>query len=48
MPPAPELGNISREVGECEILHEIESKEAGASNGNVRVAGEVTVDLEGE
>jgi len=48
VPSAPELGDIPAEVGSPEVGHELEAEELGRTDCDIRVAGEVSVDLEGE
>ena len=46
MPTAPKLRDVSREIGVVEVAHEFDAKEFGSSDSDVRVAGEVAIDLE--
>ena len=48
VPAAPEVGDAGGEIGCAEVLHEFDAEEAGAAHGDVGVAGEVAVDLDGE
>ena len=48
VPTPPELCDIAGEVGRLEVGHELDAKEFGGADGDVAVAGEVTVDLEGK
>ena len=47
MPPLPELGDAGREVGVAKVAHQLEPEKPGGPSGDVAVAGEVAVDLEG-
>ncbi len=48
VPAPPELGDVAGEVGVGEIAHQVEAEQPGGADGDVGVAGEVAVDLEGE
>lgn len=48
VPPPPELCDVAREVGVGEVAHQVDAEEAGGTDGDVGVAGEVAVDLKGE
>ena len=48
MPAAPELGDIAAEVGDIEVAPQADTEEFGTSDGDVAVAGEVGIDLDGE
>ena len=48
VPPSPELCDVAREVGVGEVAHQVDAEEAGGTDGDVGVAGEVAVDLKGE
>src|SRR3989338_4418235 len=48
MPAFPELGDGAGGIRTIEIEHEAKTEDAGAAAGDVGVAGEVAVDLEGE
>ena len=48
MPPAPELRDRAGEEGRAEILHQPEAHHPGRAHRHVGVAGEVTVELDGE
>lgn len=48
MPTAPEVSHRSGEVRLAEIGHEIKSHDASDSDGNVGIAGEIAIDLDGE
>jgi len=48
VPPAPELGDVPREIGISEIATELESKKTCATDGDIRIAREIAVDLESE
>ena len=47
MPPPPELGDRAGDIGEVEVLQEMETEHPPQADGHVRVAGEVVVDLKG-
>src|SRR5438045_6656036 len=47
MPSAPELSNIDRTVWHLKILHKAKSHHARAADCHVRIAREVTIDLDG-
>ena len=46
MPSSPELRYVAREVRVVEVEHQFDAKEFGGSNRYVRIAGEVSVNLE--
>lgn len=46
MPSAPELGYVTREIGIVEVAHEFDAEEFSGSDSNVRITGEIAVDLE--
>ena len=46
MPTTPKLRYVTREIGVVEVAHEFDAKEFGSSDSDVRVAGEVAIDLE--
>ena len=48
MPAGPELRYCAGHIRQPEILHEPDAHDAGAAHGDVGVAGEVAVNLEGE
>src|SRR5579864_3041055 len=45
VPASPELWNALREVGCGEILHQLEAEQARAAERDMRVAGEIAIDL---
>src|SRR5690606_446579 len=44
----PELGGAARQIRAAEILHELNAEQERNADGDVGVAGEVAIDLEGE
>src|SRR5213078_2856771 len=48
MPAPPELTKAGGDVRHAEVLRDLEAEQARAADGDVRVTGEVEVDLEGE
>lgn len=48
MPSAPELCYVAREVWVVEVAHQFNAKEFGCSDSNIRIAGEIAVNLEGK
>ena len=48
MPAAPELGNVAAEVRIAEVAHQTYAEQLGGADGDVGIAGEVAVDLDGE
>ena len=48
MPPAPEILDVRGEVGIGEVPRHVQREQPGASDSDIRIAAEVTVDLEGE
>ena len=48
MPSTPEFSYVTAEVGDVEVLFQLNAKEFGCADGDIGVAGKVTVDLEGE
>ena len=47
MPPTPELLQAGRPVGLVEVVAESESEQQGDADGDIAVAAEVAVDLQG-
>ncbi len=48
VPAAPELGDVSREIGEIEVAHQVDAEQARRADGDVRISREIAVYLEGE
>ena len=48
VPPAPKLGNVAAEIRNVEIAHKPDTEQLRRSDGNVGIAREVAVNLEGE
>ena len=48
VPSSPEFRDVAGEVGRFEVGHELDAKEFGGADGDVAVAGEIAVDLEGK
>ena len=48
VPATPELGDVAAEIGHVEIAAQADAEEFGTADGDVAVAGEVAVDLDGE
>ena len=48
MPATPEFCDVTREIGVVEVAHQFDTKQFGCADGNVRIAGEIAVDLECE
>ena len=48
VPATPELGDVAAEIGHVEIASQVDAEEFGTADGDVAVAGEVAVDLDGE
>ena len=48
MPTTPKLRYVTREIWIVEVAHEFDAEEFSRSDGYVRIAGEIAVDLEGE
>ena len=48
VPTSPEFSDISAEIWHIEVPHQLDTKQLGCADGNIRIAGEVSVDLEGE
>ena len=46
MPASPELRYVTREIGVVEVTHQFDTKEFSRSDCDVRIAGEIAVDLE--
>ena len=46
VPSPPKLRYITREIRIVEVAHEFDAKKFGGSDSNVRITGEITVDLE--
>ena len=46
MPAPPEFGNIPGEVGEGEVLHQVEAEKSCGADRDVGIAGKITIDLE--
>ena len=45
MPPSPKFGDVSREIGIREIAHQADAEETRTADRDVRVTGEIAVDL---
>src|ERR1700740_3639481 len=48
MPAAPELRHALREVRRGKVLHELEPEQPGGAERNVRIAGEIGINLKRE
>ena len=48
MPPSPELHEISGDIGTVEILREIHPEHTRRSCGDITVAGEIAIKLQGK
>ena len=48
MPASPKLGNATGEIREIKVAHQVETKQPGTADSNVRVAREVAIDLKSE
>ncbi len=48
MPAAPEFTDAAGKVGAFEVLLQINSEELGTADGNIRISGEITIDLDRE
>ena len=48
VPATPELGNIAAEIRHVKVPPQLDAEQLGAPDGNVAVAGEVAVNLNGE
>ena len=48
VPSAPELGDAPREIGDAEVAFQPDAEEFSATKGNIRVAGEVAINLDCE
>ena len=48
VPAAPELGDVAAEIRHVEVAHQLDSEQLRRSDGDVRIAREVAIDLEGE
>ena len=48
MPSSPELSNIPTEIRIIEVPHQAYTKELCRSDSDIRVTGEVPIDLEGK
>ena len=48
VPTTPELGNVAAEIRHVEVPHQPDAEQLGRADGNVAVAREVAVNLEGE
>ena len=48
VPPAPELGDVAAEIRHVEVAHQLDPEKLRRSDGDVRVAREVAVNLESE
>ena len=47
VPVRPELPDVSFEKGIVEILRELDADQAGATQGQVGIAGEIEIEIEG-
>ena len=48
VPTPPEFGDIPAEIRDVEVPHQLDTEQLGCADGNIRIAGEVPVDLEGK
>ena len=48
VPPAPKLGDVCGEIRLIEIPHQVDTKQPTQTSRNIRVSGEITVDLKRE
>ena len=48
VPASPELGDVPAEIRNVEVSHQLDSEEFGRTDGDIRVSGEIPVNLEGE
>ena len=48
MPTAPEFGNVATEVWHVEVAHQSDAEQFGTSDGDIAVAREVAVNLDGK
>ena len=48
MPTTPEFSDIPAEIRDVEVPHQLDAEQFGRAYGNVGIAGEVPVNLEGE
>ena len=48
MPTAPKLGDVAAEIRYVEVAHQLDTEQLGCADGNVGVAREVAINLEGE
>lgn len=48
VPSTPEFGDIAAEVGNVEVSLQADAEEFGGADGDVAIAGEIAVNLEGE
>ncbi len=48
MPSSPEFSNVPGEIGIGKIAKQVDTKKTGSTNRNIRVTGEIAVDLEGK
>lgn len=46
MPAPPEFRDVHGAIGHLEILHESDTHHASTANGHVRIAGEITINLD--
>ena len=48
MPSAPEFPDRERKIRAFKVGHQLNAKKSGTSDGDVRIAGKITVDLDGK
>ena len=48
VPTPPELGDIPAEIRNVEVPHQLDTEQLGCADGNIRITGEISVDLEGK
>lgn len=48
VPTAPKLSDVSREIRKIEVTHQADAEQACRTDGDVRITGKVTIDLESE
>jgi len=48
MPTSPEFSDVSGEIGESEVSQQLDAKEPSRSQRDVRITGEIAIDLNGK
>ena len=48
MPTTPEFGDVTTEIGHVEVSHQLDTEQFRRTDGDIRVSGKISVNLEGK